>query len=90
MQEIEPGWDGVLRIAWLLLWRGALGGFALSFALGLVLNLGLGLGLGIMLSTNVNMAMGVIVALIWWPFAVRMALKKRYAAFRIVLIPHGA
>ena len=90
MQEIEPGWDSVLRIAWLLLWRGALGGFALSFALGLVLNLGLGLGLGIMLSTNVNMAMGVIVALIWWPFAVRMALKKRYAAFRVVLIPHSA
>jgi hypothetical protein len=90
MQEIELGWDQVARIAWLLLWRGALGGFALSFALGLAINLGLGMGLGIMLSTNVNMAMGVIVALLWWPFAVRMAFRKRYANFRIALVPNGA
>ncbi|MES2294319.1 MAG: hypothetical protein V4527_13535 [Pseudomonadota bacterium] len=89
MQEVEPGWDQVSRIAWLLLWRGALGGFAISFALGLVINLGLGMGFGIMLGTNVNMAMGVIVALAWWPFAVRMALKKRYTNFRIALVPHS-
>ena len=89
MEDVEPSWDQVSRIAWLLLWRGALGGFAISFVLGLIINLGLGMGLGIMLSTNVNMAMGLIVALLWWPFAVRMALKKRYAHFRIALIPSG-
>jgi hypothetical protein len=90
MQEVELGWDPVSRIAWLLLWRGAFGGFLISFVLGLIINLGMGMGFGIMLSTNVNMAMGVIVALAWWPFAVRMALKKRYANFRIALIRNDA
>ena len=90
MQEVEPGWDPVSRISWLLLWRGALGGFLISFALGLIINLGLGMSFGIMLNTNINMAMGVIVTLAWWPFAVRMALRKRYANFRIVLVPNGA
>jgi hypothetical protein len=89
MQDVEPGWDKVLRIVWLLTWRGLAGGMAVGFLLGLVINIGLGLGLGMVLSTNVNAAMGLVVMLVWWPFVVRMALKKRYRDFRIVLIPHA-
>lgn len=80
----------MLRIAWLLTWRGLLGGMVIGFLLGLVINMGLGLGLGVVLSTNVNAAMGLVVMLVWWPFVIRMALKKRYRDFRIVLIPHSA
>jgi hypothetical protein len=90
MQDVEPGWDKVLRIVWLLTWRGLAGGMILGFFLGLVINMGLGFGLGVVLSTNVNATMGLVVMLVWWPFVVRMALKKRYSDFRIVLIPHGS
>ena len=90
MQDVEPGWDKVLRIVWLLTWRGLAGGLIIGFLLGLVINIGLGVGLGVVLSTNVNAALGLVVMLVWWPFVVRMALKKRYGDFRIVLIPHGS
>lgn len=89
MQDVDPSWDKMLRIVWLLTWRGLAGGMAISFLLGLVINLGLGVGLGVVLSPRVNAAMGVVVMLAWWPFVVRMALKKRYRDFRVVLIPHG-
>jgi hypothetical protein len=79
----------VLRIVWLLTWRGLAGGIFIGFLLGLVINIGLGLGLGVVLGTNVNAAMGLVVMLAWWPFVVRMALKKRYSDFRIVLTPPG-
>ena len=90
MQDVEPGWDKVMRVVWLLTWRGLLGGVAIGFILGLAINMGLGLGFGVMLNANINGAMGLVVMLIWWPFVVRMALKKRYRDFRIVLIPHGS
>jgi hypothetical protein len=87
MQDVQPGWDKVLRIVWLLTWRGLAGGIFIGFLLGLVINIGLGLGLGVVLGTNVNAAMGLVVMLVWWPFVVRMALKKSYSDFRIVLAP---
>jgi hypothetical protein len=89
MQDVEPGWDKVLRIVWLLTWRGLVGGVVIGFLLGLAINLVLGLGFGLMLGTNVNAAMGLVVMLAWWPFVVRMALMKRYRDFRIVLMPQG-
>lgn len=89
MQDVEPGWDKVLRIVWLLTWRGLVGGIVIGFLLGLAINMVLGLGFGMGLSTNANAMMGAMVMLVWWPFVVRMALKKRYRDFRIVLIPHG-
>ena len=89
MKDVQPDWDKVLLIAWLLTWRGLAGGMVIGFLLGLVVNIGLGLGLGVVLGTNVNAALGLMVMLIWWPFVVRMALKKRYRDFRVVLIPHN-
>ena len=89
MQDVEPGWDKVLRIAWLLTWRGLFGGLAIGFLLGYVIDLGLGLAWGKVLDPSASAVMKLVVLLIWWPFVVRMALKKRYREFRIVLIPHG-
>lgn len=90
MQDVEPGWDKVLRIAWLLTWRGLFGGLAIGFLLGYVIDLALGLTWGKVLDPSASAIMKLVVLLIWWPFVVRMALKKRYRDFRIVLIPHGA
>ncbi|HEY4275714.1 MAG TPA: hypothetical protein VGM68_09535 [Rhizomicrobium sp.] len=86
MNETESSWNEVLRVAWLLFWRGLVGGIAIGFVLGLAINLALAYGFHVMLSSNVNAAMGAIVMLIWWPIVVRMALKKRYQGFRLALI----
>jgi len=90
MQDVEPSWDKVLRIAWLLTWRGLLGGLAIGFLLGYVIDMGLGLALGQVLDRTASAVLKLIVLLVWWPFVVRMALKKRYRDLRIVLIPYGA
>lgn len=86
MQEIEPGWEQVLSIWWLLIWRGVLGGFAIGFVIGLILNFGTAFGFGAVLGTTGNLLVGVVLGLIWWPFVIRMALRKKYKKFRIALI----
>lgn len=86
MHEIEPGWEQVLSIWWLLILRGALGGFAIGFVIGLILNLGTAFGFGAVLGTAGNLAVGVVLGLVWWPFVVRMALRKKYKKFHIALI----
>lgn len=90
MQDLEPSWDKVLRIAWLLTWRGLFGGLAIGFLLGYVVDLGLGLAMGHILDRTAGAVMKLLVLLVWWPVVVRMALRKRYRDFRIVLISHGA
>lgn len=90
MQDVEPGWDKVLRIAWLLTWRGLFGGLVIGFVLGYAIDLGLGFALGQVLDRTAGAVMKLLVLLLWWPFVVRMALKKRYLDFRIVLIPHSS
>lgn len=89
MQDVEPGWEQIFSVCWLLIWRGVFGGAAIGFVLGLIVNMALGLGFGIVLGSTANLAMGAVTSLVWWPFVVRMALKKKYKAFRIVLVPHG-
>ncbi len=86
MQEIEPGWEQVLRIGWLLVWRGLVGIVVISFVLGLVINLVLGLGFGMVLGQTANLLTGVAVTLIWSPLVLRMALRKKYQGFRIALV----
>ena len=90
MQDDVPGWDKVLRVAWLLTWRGLLGGLAIGFLIGYAFDLGLGLVFGQVLDRTAGALLKLVVLLIWWPFVVRMALKKRYRVFRVVLIPHGS
>jgi hypothetical protein len=90
MQDIESSWDKVLRVAWLLTWRGLFGGLVIGFLLGYAIDLGLGLILGQVLDRTAGAVLKLVVLLVWWPFVVRMALKKRYRDFRIVLVPHGS
>lgn len=86
MREIEPGWNEVVRITWFLIWRAVLGGFVMGFVLGLIVNLTAGYAFGMMMRSEVNLAIGLVVALLWWPMVVRMALKKRFQGFRLALI----
>jgi len=86
MREIEAGWNEVIRITWFLIWRAVLGGFVMGFVLGLIVNLAAGYAFGILMRSEVNLAVGLVVALLWWPVVVRMALKKRFQGFRLALI----
>ena len=90
MQDVETSWEQIISVCWLLIWRGVFGGAAIGFVLGLIVNLVLGLGFGVVLGSNVNLAMGVVTSLIWWPFVVRMALKRMRGLPVVVLVPPGA
>lgn len=87
MPEIQPSWKEAAAVAWLLVWRGALGGFAIGFVLGLVVNLVMDFVFGMAPSTKLNMSIGLVVGATWWLTVVRMALAKRYRSFRIALLP---
>lgn len=90
MSDGNLSWDSVLRVAWLLFWRGLVGGIAIGFVLGFCVNLVLAYAFHVVLGSSMNAAMGAIVMLLWWPVVVRMALRKRYRDFRIALVPHAA
>ena len=90
MREIQPGWNEIARITWLLLWRAVAGGFVLSFLLGLIINSAALFAFGQILGTQANLVIGVAVALVWWPQVVRMTLKKHFRGFRLALIATGA
>ena len=89
MQEVEPGWNEIGRITWFLIWRAIMGGFVAGFVLGLIVNLVAGYAFGVVMSREVNLAIGVMIAVVWWPLVVRMALKKRFRGFRLALIATG-
>ena len=90
MRETQSGWNEILRITWFLLWRIVLGGIAIGFALGLIVNLVAGYGFGVLLGPQINLRIGMLVALIWWPVVIRMLLKKRFRGFRLALIATDA
>jgi hypothetical protein len=86
MREIQPGWSEILRITWLLIWRAMLGGFAMGFVLGIIVNMTALYAFGTMLGSETNLVIGLMVAILWWPQVVRMALRKRFKGFRLALV----
>jgi len=86
MQELELTWSRVLKIWWLLIWRGQLIailiGFLLGFVWGFVVS---SIGRADLAETG-GTAIGAAVGLVWGMFAVRMALRKQYADFRLALV----
>jgi hypothetical protein len=86
MQELELTWSRVLKIWWLLIWRGQLIailiGFLLGFVWGVVVS---SIGRADLAETG-GTAIGAAVGLVWGMFAVRMALRKQYADFRLALV----
>ena len=86
MQELELTWQRILSIWWLLIWRAALGGFAIGFAIGLVIGV-IAFVIGHRPGFAFNFGVGLVIGLVWWPFVIRMALQKEYKGFRIALLP---
>jgi hypothetical protein len=86
MQELEATWSRVLSVWWLVHWRAVAGGLATGLALGALL------GLAAVFAdwnsgTAVQLAVGAITSYAWTIIAMRMALRKKYRDFRIVLLP---
>jgi len=90
MQELEPTWGRVASVWWLVLWRAALGGFALGAAFGFVI--GFGGAIAGYATEDIGFAAGIVGIIVgfFWSFVVlRMALQKKYRGFRIALVaPH--
>jgi len=98
MQELEATWRRLAAIWWLMLWRGAIGGFLLGSVVGLIVGGIAGVvaagvfripfdqatyeQIGRISALVVTMPLG----LLWGLFVLRMAVRKKYRGFRIVLI----
>jgi ribose/xylose/arabinose/galactoside ABC-type transport system permease subunit len=91
MQELEPTWPRVLSVWWLISWRGMVGavllGAAVGFVLGLVVVL---LHLPEQIITVGGRVMRGTISLVWVVVVTRMTLGKKYADFRIALLPRDA
>ena len=91
MQELEISIGRLARIYWLFAWRSFLGsvliGFVLGFIIGLVLS---ALGGTADRIRTISAGVGLVGGLIWSIVCLKMALRKKYSDFRIVLVPRAA
>ena len=87
--KLEPTWDRVIAVWWLMAWRSVVGGLLLTGMVGLIIRF---IGEAFDASTTDNMAvMMVIIAWVvawaWNVAVVKMALQKKYSDFYLVLAP---
>ena len=89
MQELEPDWSRVLSVWWLIHWRTIVGSFVTGAAIGAVL--------GVVAAFTdwrsapaVQIGIGIVVGVAWTILTTRMALRKKYRDFRIVLLSHDS
>ncbi len=86
MQELEVTWSRVLSVWWLIHWRALAGGLATGVALGTLLGLA-AVFADLPSSTAVQLGISAVAGYAWTIIAMRMALRKKYREFRIVLLP---
>jgi hypothetical protein len=87
MQPIDITWGRVFRIYWLFFWRGFVGGVGLGAlsGVGIVIfrHFFVSLGhAGVVLATSI----GGVIGIVWAVVVIRMALRKRYRGFRLIMI----
>jgi hypothetical protein len=96
VQELEITWSRVIRIAWLLLWRCAVGGAVVGFVSGGVLGFIIGFiasvtgvprDMSLSIIRSVAAIVGGLLGLVWTCVVVRMALRKEFSDFRLALVP---
>jgi hypothetical protein len=88
MQELEITPKRVISIVWLLYWRTWVGALILGFLAGFLVEI-IETGIGAADGSGVIPAalLGGVFGLVWSYFVLRMALRKKYRDFRIVLVP---
>jgi hypothetical protein len=90
LQEIELTTGRLLRIVWLLVWRGYFGGAVLGAAAGFVI--GFIMAIAGLPTERIKIATGIaggIAGLAWFVVVCKMALEKQYREFRIALVAPG-
>jgi hypothetical protein len=87
MQKVEMTPERVMRVWWLLAWRGLLGGWLLAVTLAFLLGtVGDRLGLDFPTTAAIVTVISWLAGLTWGFFVVKMALKKNYQDFRLALV----
>jgi hypothetical protein len=87
LQELEATSGKLLRIIWLIAWRGSIGGLVCGGVIGFVVGFIMGLaGSPHEYIRPVTGVAGFIAGAIWWFVVIKMALEKQYGDFRIALI----
>jgi hypothetical protein len=95
VQELEITWRRVISIAWLIVWRGAIGGLLLGALIGGIIGFIIGIVGAVMhaqrdqvapIVTIITGTGGAVFGLFWYCVVVRMALRKRFNGFRLALV----
>lgn len=95
MQELEITWRRVIAIAWLIMWRGAIGGAVIGAVIGFIIGAIIGFVGAMMkvppdqsksLVTILAGTAGLVWGLAWYCIVVRMALRKKFSGFRVALV----
>jgi len=90
MQELEATWARALKVWWLIFWRSVLGASILGGVLGFIISfIGALAGAPSDLMMIINVIVGTIVGVAWMMAVVRMALRRRYRDFRLVMLPNN-
>lgn len=89
--ELKPTWKRIAPVAWLILWRSFVGGFAAGFVISLVGGFILEYaGYEQLEIRAITTILGWIAGLAVLVLVVPMALKKHYAEFRLAMVPRDA
>jgi hypothetical protein len=88
MQELEITPKRIISIMWLIMWRSWIGALVFGIVAGIIVEIvvtaiGAPDGSGVIPAGVV----GGVLGLVWGYFVFRMALRKKYHDFRIVLVP---
>ena len=99
MTHVEPDLKRVWGVWWLLAWRGFVGfsllGFFIAFIVGgyglesIANLLGLHHDTVVMVGRAGGLVIGIVVAVAWGLAVTKMALRKKYRGFQIVLVPNA-
>ena len=88
MPELDITWGRVIRVWWLIAWRGVLGAFLFGASFGFIVGV---VGAVTRTTGPVTAAIagvgGGLIGVLWAIMVVRMALRKQYGEFRLALVP---
>ncbi|MGH6872493.1 MAG: hypothetical protein ACREHE_13410 [Rhizomicrobium sp.] len=87
MSELEVTQVRILSVYWLLIWRGAAGGAVLGIIGGIIAGIVAAATGHSEMGPMWGAILGYLFSIPWFFVVVGMALRKRYRAFRIALVP---
>ena len=86
--ELEPNWQRVAAVAWLIVWRSLVGSILVGFAVGYLAGFIMGFaGYDELEIRAIATILSSIAGFVVLALVVPMALKKRYADFRLAMVP---